>query len=82
MNKLTPEEVLVTQMALIGMIEDMESIGGDQSIPLTPDARKQGREILAAAKSAHKKIATASGHAVKLDPYKDGDEKDFITKQS
>lgn len=82
MNKLSPEEVLVIQMALSAMIEDTEAIATDQSIPLTPEARAQGRQILAAAKSAHAKVSLASGCEVKLDPYEDGDELDFLTKQS
>lgn len=43
---------------------------------LTPD------EILASAKSAHAKIATASGQMIELDPYKEGDENEFMTKES
>lgn len=82
MNKLTPEEVTVIQMALQNTIEDLEAVGKDPTIPFTPEARKDAREILGNAKSALKKIQSTSGHAVRMDPYKEGDEKDFFTKES
>ncbi len=81
-NNLTPDEVAVIQMALSGMIEDLETVGKDPTIPFTPEARKHSREILTAAKSAHMKMAKASGMAVKLDKYNEGDENEFFTKQS
>ena len=81
-NTLTPDEVLITQIALSATIEDMEVIAKDHTIPFTPEARKSQRDMLAAAKSAHKKIAAASGQLIQLDPYKEGDETDFLTKQS
>ncbi len=82
MNKLSPEEVAVTQMALSGLIEDMEAVSKDAKPPFTPEARKYQRQILTAAKSAKAKFVTASGKEVSLDPYKEGDETEFLTKQS
>lgn len=81
-KNLTPDEVAVIQMALSGMIEDLETVSKDPTIPFTPQARKESKEILTAAKSAHSKMALASGMEVKLDPYKEGDENEFFTKQS
>lgn len=81
-NNLTPDEVAVIQMALSGMIQDLEEVGKDPTIPFTPQARKDQREILTAARSAHSKIALASGAEVKLDKYEEGDEQEFFTKQS
>ena len=82
MNILTPEEVLISQMALSALIEDLETVSKDPTIPFNPEARKHQREMLAAAKGAHSKLAAASGKLVKLDPYKEGDEKEFFTKES
>ena len=81
-NKFTPEEVTVIQMALQNTIEDLETVGKDPTIPFTPEARKDQREILACAKSALSKVQATSGHAVQMDPYKDGDEQEFFTKES
>lgn len=82
MNKLSPDEVTVIQMALQNTIEDFETVGKDPTIPFTPEARKHSREILITAKSALKKIQSTSGHAVRMDPYKEGDEQEFFTKES
>lgn len=82
MNKLTPEEVTVIQMALQNTIEDLETVGKDPTIPFTPEARKDQRAILACAKSALSKVQVTSGHAVRMDPYKAGDEQEFFTKES
>lgn len=81
-NNLTPNEVTVVQMALSGMIEDLEEVSKDPTIPFTPQARKDQKEILTHARSAHAKIASASGHEVKLDPYNEGDENEFLIKRS
>lgn len=81
-NNLTPDEVTVIQMALSGMIEDLETVGKDPTLPFTPQARKEQKEILTTARSAHGKMALASGMEVKLDKYNEGDENEFFTKQS
>lgn len=82
MNQLTPQEVGIIQIALGTMIEDAEAMCHDQTIPFNPQARKEMREILATAKSALAKIQLTTGHAVRLDPYQQGDEKEFLTKES
>lgn len=82
MNILSPNEIVVIQMALSGLIEDMEAVSGNPNFPFTPDARKSQREILTAAKSAMDKLEKVSGNVVQLDPYKEGDEDEFLTKQS
>lgn len=82
MTILTPNEVMITQMALSGLIEDLESVSKDPSLPFTPSARKDQKDMLSAAKSAMAKLAATSGKEVKLDPYQEGDENEFLTKQS
>ncbi len=81
-NILTPEEVLITQMALSGLIEDLDKINSDTAIPFTPESRTYQKQMLDSARSAHTKIAVASGKLVQLDTYKEGDEKEFLTKES
>ena len=82
MNALTPDEVAVVQMALGGMIEDLEAARMNPNYPFTPQSRRDMNDILSNSKSALAKIALASGKLLKLDPYQEGDEKDFLTKQS
>lgn len=81
-NALTPKEVAIIQMALQTVIEDNDSVMKDQTLPFTPEARALARDIQKTAKSALEKIQKTSGHAVQLDPYQDGDEKEFMTKES
>ena len=82
MNTLTPKEVKAIQMSLSGTIQDLKDGLSNQNFPFTPDARKDMKELVSVLESAHAKIALTSGHLVQLDPYVEGDEKDFLTKQS
>lgn len=82
MNALTPKEVLIVQMALTTFIEDNDSMSKNPNFPFTPEARLNIKDMGKTAKSALAKIQKASGHAVQLDPYKEGDEKEFLTKES
>lgn len=79
---LSPKEVKTIQMALSIMIEDLESGLKNPTFPFTPDARKDMRDMLLHSKSAKAKIDLTVGHECTVEPYKAGDEKDFITKQS
>lgn len=81
MNQLTPSEIAVIQMALQGVIEDLQE-SAKAPVPFTPEARKQMKEITDTAQSALAKIAKVSGRMVQMDPYQQGDEKEFLTKES
>ena len=81
-NTLTPDEVMITQMALHALIEDLEAANKDVSMPWTPEAREMNRDMVKNAKSAHTKFADASGALIKLDPLQDGDIEEFTTKES
>lgn len=80
--QLTPQEVTITQIALSGLVEDLTAVSTNPSYPFTPQARIEQKEMLDCAKSALAKIATVSGELVQLDPYKEGDEDEFLTKES
>ena len=59
-----------------------EEVVNTFEIPWTREARKNMREIGSAAKSALSKIQVKSGVSIGLGEFKDGDEKEFLTKQS
>lgn len=82
MNALTPKEVKVIQMALETFIEDNTAMRTDQTLPFNPEARVMMKEMFEIGSSALAKIRLASGFAVQLDPYNEGDENEFMTKQS
>lgn len=79
---LSPKEVLTIQMALAMMIEDVEASSKDVRIPFTPQTRKEIADMLLNAKAAKAKIDLAVGNECIIQPYQEGDEKEFITKQS
>lgn len=75
-NRLSPDEVVIIQMALDSTIKDLEA--GLKEPRLNDDAKKYIRDMLRVAKSAHIKIAQSSGKMVQLDPYVKGDENEFL----
>jgi len=82
MNALTPKEVKVIHMALETFIEDNTAMRTNQTMPFNAEARTMMKDMFETATDALKKIQLASGYAVKLDPYNEGDEKEFLTKKS
>lgn len=80
----TPKEVKVIIMGIERIVEDFESISKDASIPFTPDARKDIKGILSTAISCKKKLEEVinKGAAFQMAEYKQGDEDEFLTKQS
>ena len=79
---LSPKEVLTIQMALAMMIEDVEASSKDVTYPFTPQTRKEMADMLLNAKAAKAKIDLAVGNECIIQPYQEGDEKEFITKES
>ena len=80
--RLGQDEVAAIAMGLALVIENMEEIKKNPAIPWTPEARKMQKEIIQSAKSAPAKIEMVSGFECRLDSYRDGDENEFLTKQS
>lgn len=80
--KLNPHEVMAIGLGLSRLIEEMEDIKKNAAIPWTPEARQIQKEILSNARSAASKIEKITGFECKLDAYLDGDETEFLTKES
>lgn len=80
----TPAEVKILIMGLVTTIEDIEAVYKSPKYPFTPESRKDMKDMLECALSAKKKLEDVvnKGEAFHLAEYKDGDEKDFLTKQS
>lgn len=81
---LLPHETKIIILALVQLIEDMDGASKNTDFNFTPDARKDMKEMLSAAYSAKKKLEVIvnKGVAFQLDPYVEGDEKEFLTKES
>lgn len=74
-----PQEVLAISMGL-GLI--MDDFNANKLQPWTPETRKTQAQILAAVKSAAAKLEKFTGIKCELPPYEEGDENEFLTKQS
>lgn len=78
---IMPKEVKVILMALQTMEEDLSETITNASIPFNGEARQIGKEILSTIKIARGKLIKLTGEFM-MEPYADGDEKEFLTKES
>jgi hypothetical protein len=79
-----PAEVAAIGMGLARVMEDMNAMkkNGYENTPWTPEARKIQADMMAACRSAANKLEKFAGYKCELPPYEDGDENEFLTKQS
>lgn len=79
-----PAEVSAIGMGLARIMEDMNAMKRDgyENIPWTPEVRKIQADIMAACRSAANKLEKFAGYKCELPPYENGDEDEFLTKQS
>lgn len=79
-----PAEVTAIGLGLARVIEDFDAIkkGENANIPWAPEFRKMQGEILSACRSAAHKLEKFAGYKCELPPYEEGDEDEFLTKQS
>lgn len=79
-----PAEVSAIGMGLARIMEDMNAMkkNGYENTPWTPEARKIQADIMAACRSAANKLEKFAGYKCELPPYGNGDEDEFLTKQS
>jgi hypothetical protein len=79
-----PTEVSAIGMGLARIMEDMNAMkkNGYENTPWTPEARKIQADIMNACRSAANKLEKFAGYKCELPPYIDGDEDEFLTKQS
>jgi hypothetical protein len=79
-----PAEVSAIGMGLARIMEDMNAMkkNGYENTPWTPEARKIQADIMSACRSAANKLEKFAGYKCELPPYENGDEDEFLTKQS
>lgn len=79
-----PAEVSAIGMGLARIMEDMNAMksNGYENTPWTPEARKIQHSIMKACQSAATKLEKFANYKCELPPYNEGDEDDFLTKQS
>ena len=79
---LNPNEARTVQLGLARILEDTTVNANNLKIPWNPEARQAMKEIREAAGSAAKKIEKYTGIAATLPEYNEGDEYEFLTKES
>lgn len=79
---LKPDEAKFISMAVLSMIETLEETSKDQHTNWNPETRKQLKEMTTAGVSLKIKLQKLGFDMRELPPYLEGDEKDFLTKQS
>jgi len=79
---LKPNEGKFLSMAVVAKIEELEDTSKNQSINWNPETRKLLKEMLEAGKAVRIKLAKLGFNVSDLPPFIDGDENDFLTKES
>jgi hypothetical protein len=79
---LKPEEAGFNAMAVMSMLEILEAKSKDVRINWTPEARRLQKEMIAAGTSLKLKMKNLGFDMRPLPPFLDGDEHEFLTKES
>lgn len=79
---LKPEEGKFLALSVINLLELLKDTSQNPKIPWNPEARKQHREMMEAGKSLSAKLKKLGFDMTDLPPFMDGDEQEFLTKES
>lgn len=79
---LKPDESAFISMAVLSLIEQLQDTSKDERINWNPKSRKDLKEMLSAGTSLHIKMEKLGFDMRQLPPFIEGDENDFLTKQS
>lgn len=79
---LKPAEGKFLALATMALLTDMEEGNQHPQFNWTPEARRDFREIIEAGKSLRIKLAKLGFNMTNLPPFKEGDQDEFLTKES
>lgn len=79
---LKPDEGKFLSMSVVAMIEKLRDTSQNQTINWNPETRKDLKDMLQAGESIRIKLKKLGFDMRDLPPYIDGDENEFLTKQS
>lgn len=79
---LKPNEGKVLALALLDFIDCTKTTSQNPNINWTPQSRKDIKDMLEAAESLRIKLRKLGFKMDDLEPYKPGDEIEFLTKES
>lgn len=79
---LKPDEGKFLSMAVVAMIEDLTETSQNQKLNWNPESRKDFKDMLSAGNTLRIKLAKLGFDMRELPPYIDGEETDYLTKES
>ncbi len=79
---LKPDEVKFISMAVLSLLDQIETTAKNEKINWNPEARKYHKEMIAAGTALKIKMQRLGFDMRDLPPYLDGDENEFLTKES
>ena len=79
---LKPEEGGFLSLAVVAMMDQLQTTSKNQLINWNPESRKNIKDMLSAGNSLSVKLKKLGFDMRDLPPYLDGDEDEFLTKQS
>lgn len=79
---LKSDEGKFLSMSVVAIIEQLTETSKNEKINWNPESRKDIKEMLAAGKTLRIKLEKLGFYMNDLPPYIDGEEEDFLTKQS
>ena len=79
---LKPDEAKFISMAVVAIVEQLQDSAKNQLINWNPETRRDLKDMVAAGTSLKIKLQKLGFDMRELPPYLDGDENDFLTKQS
>ena len=79
---LKPDEAKFIAMAVLSEIETLQDMATDQRINWNPAARKNLKDMIAAGTTLKIKLQKLNFDMKELPPYLEGDQDDFVTKES
>jgi hypothetical protein len=79
---LKPDEKKFVAMSVVSTLEQLQEMASNPQINWNPETRKDLKDMLAAGNSLRIKLEKLGFDVRELPPYVDGDENEFLTKQS
>lgn len=79
---LKPNEVKFISMAVLSMLEQLQDSAKNQLLNWNPETRKDLKDMIEIGSNLKIKLKKLGFDMRELPPYLDGDEDEFLTKQS
>lgn len=79
---LKPDEIKFLCLTVVGRLETLEKAAVNPRYNLNPEGRKIVKEMLMAGRALRSKLEKLGFDMSDMPPFEDGDEDEFLTKES